>query len=42
VDWIARLAALDDEKNDKAKVDDARQLSFLLYTLTEKPEFLSR
>jgi hypothetical protein len=42
VDWIAILAALDDEKNDKAKVDDARQLSFLLYTLTEKPEFLSR
>jgi hypothetical protein len=42
VDWIARLAALDDEKNAKAKVDDARQLGFLLYTLTEKPEFLSR
>jgi hypothetical protein len=48
VDWIARLAALNndgDEKNNRAKakqVDDARQLSFLLYTLTEKPEFLSR
>jgi hypothetical protein len=43
VDWIARLAALENENaNANAKVDEARQLSFLMYTLTEKPEFLSR
>jgi hypothetical protein len=36
VDWIARLAALD----ENAKADDARRLSFLCYSLTEKPEFI--
>jgi hypothetical protein len=37
VDWIARLVALD----ENVEADDARRLSFLWYTLTEKPEFIS-
>jgi hypothetical protein len=38
VEWLARLAALDEE-NEKA--DDPNTLNFLWYTLSEKPEFIS-
>jgi hypothetical protein len=40
-DWssfLARLVGL----AENAKADDARNLTFIWYTLTEKPEFLSR
>ena len=37
VAWISRLTALDENAN----ADDARRLSFLCYSLTEKPEFIS-
>jgi hypothetical protein len=36
VAWISRLTALDENTN----ADDARRLSFLCYSLTEKPEFI--
>jgi hypothetical protein len=38
--WLARLAGLEEDDETETETDDARILSFLWYTLREKPEFI--